>query len=813
MRFKLQPLLLLAAPVLLGATASTAYAQDLTGRCATPDSIGVRGNSRVTAESIKSDGGLATGTPLNFPAVQRAVKAIFSTGQFDDVHVVCDLDPSGKATLVYEVKERPVLSDVTVSGTNHVSARTVRDKIDLLIGRPVDPAAIAHAVARIDSVYQANGYYLTKVTPDTVTSDGRTKLNFRVEEGNRLAISGILLHGTNALSPKTVVGAMQTKPEGFLWFRKGELDENKLAGDLAERIPQLYAKQGFIDFQIAKDTLLIDRDRGKAVVDISVDEGKRYKLGTFDVVGNRRFSSDEIANYNPFNGEAPTLTQRVKGLMKGGGAPKGYFDRAKWDEATERVQTAYRNEGYIYANIRPVVERTVTGPDSQPTVNLRWEITENSPAIINRVDIAGNDYTTETCIREQLLILPGDVFNQDRLMRSWQNIGNLGFFETPLPFPDTRQANEQGDIDVVFKVKEKRTGSVNFGASMGGGGYGVGGFIGVDQPNLFGMCKRGSLNWQFGRFVNDFTATYQDPTLRKSRVSGTFSLYRSQSRFVIGNLGTNTRTGGSFRFGFPVPGSIFSRLSAGYTAEAASFANGTTLVGQCSKNCFRSNLGLDLTHDTRIDLPFPSAGGLQTITADFSGGPLGGVVNFQRYTGEVRGYAPLAEFGGKKAGSQPIKLVLGLRGNMGALFGNPGPYFFQQQFAVGGVQYGQALRGYPEFSITPNGFDPTTDQYRSQPQSYGSAFMTLTGELGLRINQSLYMSAFYDAGNNWRRPSDFNPTRLFRGAGFGLSTVTPLGPLGLDIAYGFDRFALDPVTGQLHRAPRWQPHFRLGQIF
>ena len=61
-------------------------------------------------------------------------------------------------------------------------------------------------------------------------------------------------------------------------------------------------------------------------------------------------------------------------------------------------------------------------------------------------------------------------------------------------------------MDVIFRVKEKRTGNVNFGASVGGAGVGVGGFIGFDQPNLFGLCKRGSLNWQFGRYFNDFSS-------------------------------------------------------------------------------------------------------------------------------------------------------------------------------------------------------------------------------------------------------------------------------------------------------------------
>ena len=157
--------------------------------------------------------------------------------------------------------------------------------------------------------------------------------------------------------------------------------------------------------------------------------------------------------------------------------------------------------------------------DSTHYVDLRWEVEEGAPAIINRIEIVGNDYTTETCIRDQLVILPGDVYNQQRLIQSWQSIGNLGFFETPLPPPDQRRVNEQGDIDLIFRVKEKRTGNVNFGASMGQG-TGFGGFIGLDQPNLFGMCKRGALQWQFGRYFNDFNMTYSDPRVRQSMVSG-----------------------------------------------------------------------------------------------------------------------------------------------------------------------------------------------------------------------------------------------------------------------------------------------------
>jgi len=209
------------------------------------------------------------------------------------------------------------------------------------------------------------------------------------------------------------------------------------------------------------------------------------------VTGSRHFSNEDLARFYPFGQQATTITGAVKGLLRTGRAADTtqYFDQARWDEATRAVGEAYANEGYIYANVHPVVQR-VTAPDGTPTVNLRWEVDERQPAIVNRVEVLGNDITAESCIRNQIFVVPGDVFRREALIRSYQSIGNLGFFETPLPPPDTKTANDNGDVDVIFRVKEKRTGNVNFGASVGQGA-GVGGFIGFDQPNLFGLCSAG----------------------------------------------------------------------------------------------------------------------------------------------------------------------------------------------------------------------------------------------------------------------------------------------------------------------------------
>jgi outer membrane protein insertion porin family len=796
----------------LGAMSAIAAAQDPTApqTCAVADSIAVRGNVRVDEATIRAEAGLIAGTQLNSRIVARAVRGLYQSGQYNQVTVSCEI-ANDRIALVISVSERPLLTDATVVGANKISERAVRDQLQLQFGRALDPAAVAQGIHRVDSLYEKNGYYLARIVAETTLVEHSASLTFRIDEGNRLAVSGIQVRGNNALGDGAIAGAMQIKPEGFWWWRKGEFDDDKYAGDLAERIPGLYARRGFIDFRVTNDSVIIDRDRGKALIELEVAEGPRYRVGSFEVNGNRRFSSEEISQFYPFDKETRTLTSRVTDfLRRRSRTPEGVFDQGEWQSATDRLRTAYSNEGYIYAAVRPVVERRRT-EDSVPVVDLRWDIEERNPAIINRIEILGNDYTTESCIRDALSLIPGQVFNQDALIRSYQSISNLGFFEAPLPFPDTRTSNEAGDIDIVFRVKEKRTGNVNFGASMGQG-YGVGGFIGFDQPNLFGRCKRGSLQWQFGRYINNFNLQYFDPRVRESLISGSISAYHQLTRFIIGDLGRFQQTGATLGVGFPVPGSPWTRVQLTYGAEGVRLGRGG-LTGEQRDEfgdgfSFRSNVGFSVTHDTRVDLPFASAGGMQSFTAQFNGGPLGGAYGFQRYTMESRAYAPLAFFGGGRPGQQPMKLLAGLSIRAGAVAGNTGPFFAFQEFAVGGVQYTEMLRGYDEFSITPRGYVSGTNTFSARRESFGKAFLTTTAEIGFRFNQSLYLNAFYDAGNVWQRAREIDPTRLFRGSGIGVSTVTPLGPLGIDVAYGFDR-----VDAQGRPQPGWKTHFRLGQLF
>src|SRR5262245_28401646 len=111
---------------------TTAHAQTGgPGACSTPDSIIVRGNQRVSEATIRGAAGLAAGAELNYRVIQRALKDLYATTEFDDVRIVCAPGPENKTVLAIEVKERPILGQIEVTGTDKVSEKSVRDKIEI----------------------------------------------------------------------------------------------------------------------------------------------------------------------------------------------------------------------------------------------------------------------------------------------------------------------------------------------------------------------------------------------------------------------------------------------------------------------------------------------------------------------------------------------------------------------------------------------------------------------------------------------------------------------------------------------------------
>ncbi|MFV2006111.1 MAG: outer membrane protein assembly factor BamA [Longimicrobiales bacterium] len=766
------------------------------------DSVAVRGNVRQGSATVLQIAGLSAGNTYTIFDIQGATKRLWASGQFLDVTVSALGTIGQNVTLVIDVEEADILRNVVIEGLENASASEVRETADLRPGLPLSPAKLHEARRFIRDELANEGIPFARIDDRLEPVSNRPKevvLYLDVVEGTRITVAGVTFTGNEVLTDDELRSTMQIDAEGFWWWRQGSYDRTSFEQDLRVNLPEKYGSLGYLDFQVLRDSLIIDEQTGKTRIEIEVIEGDQYLINDLTISGNSQFATADLDGY--FRTRSGGLFSRFGIGNSDAEDENKIFNRTSFLDAVGQISTAYNNEGYLFSRVVPQVVPRPRTEGEPPKVDLLVQIEEGPQAYIARVDIEGNEYTHERVIREKIFLLPGDVYSLDRVIQSYQSIGSLGYFEMPLPEPNIDV--EGGDVNITFTVKEQPTGSVNFGTSVGGG-TGLSGFIGYNQPNLFGQAKNGSFRWDFGRFANNLTLTYTDPALFQSRVSGSLSLFNARDRFITFSSGRRKRLGGSLRFGFPLPNSRFTRLFTGYGLSRTAFtlrdgADDTSLFGR--RAGVQSTFSVGVTRQTLNHPLFPTAGSRQSVNLDFNGGPLGGDGKFTKWTVEGTWWVPVGTLGGSGQAGQGMQLTTGISLKTGGVVGNTDRFPFER-FWMGGVQFGEKLRGYDETSVTPLGFFPKGSRAVADINRLGNAFISMTASFRVNVGAQLALSTFFDAGNIYRSPQEIDPTQMFRGAGFGIQLVTPFGPVGLDYAYGFDK----PVPG-------WQLHFRLGPGF
>ena len=717
----------------------------------------VEGERALPEERVVALSGLRAGDPVTLIDLREAVHRLWDAELFSDVAADLRAEPDapGRVTVVLRVAEAPIASDVGFTGNEAIDDEDLADAFGIRAGDRVLPAAVRAGEAAIRNRYEEKGYYLARAEVEVGAPDAtlRAPVEVEVREGSKVAIERIEFRGNEALADGKLKDAMKTDEEGFWWWQDGEYLEDVLRADLTERLPRLYADHGYLDFAVVADTFVVNRDAGKGLLSIELREGPQYRLGEVRIEGNSRFPSESLGR----------LLETQPGEV---------YSQEEVEKSSTALKQLYNNEGYIYAQIAPVRRPR---EDAADTVDLVWQIREGEPAHVQRIVITGNRVTHEKVIRRNLYIYPGDRFREAALIRSLNSLRNLRYFSDIRP--DTRVVNEKGDIDLILDVTEQRTGTLNLGAALGGG-TGLSGFLGYEQPNLFGQGKFGRIRWEFGSRNNNVELSYTEPTLFDSRTSASID-FRRLNRRLTGVGFREKLTGGSLGLGTPFPWLDFTRARVSYSLREIDLES--TISGDQRFEGFpriESSLGLGLVRDTRDLARNSTSGTRHEIGVELTGGPLQGTTGYQKYRIETSWFMPTFS----------RSLVLNLRAKSGVLV-ESGFVPLTEQFILGGVQSpSEGLRGYPDNSVGVNTAGVRRDENNISLNDRGNAFLLLSAEHFFRITDAISTSIFFDAGNVWTDLGSADFGEYQRGAGIGLSVEIPgFGPLGIDYAYGFDR--------------------------
>lgn len=745
-----------------------AAALSATAAAAIPISeVRVEGNSKIDDNIVLNSTLVLAGDEYSPTLVSEAVKRVHALGYFRDVSARADSTQYGMAVTIV-VSELPTVARVEVLGNTKVKTQEILDSIQVRPGAFLNQRAVARSRDWIRNRYLDKGYVNVAVGDTLIESGEQYAVRFLISEGRKVRVKKIEVHGNQALKDKAITKAMKTKSRGWgtvlkviPWYRKGAFNQDTLATDL-ERVTRLYQNHGHIEARVALDSVAYAPSQDRVVVHLSVEEGDRYRVGQVSFEGNEKFVTPRLA--------------RVSMLKTG-----EVYRADDADKTLENLYSIYTEEGYIYCHILPAQDLHDT------TVDLKYSVTENNQAYVNRVIIQGNTKTRDKVIRRQLKIVPGNLFRRSLVMRSQREIFSLGFFEdVQLNY---QPADTLGNIDLIFEVKEKSVGQFQIGTTYGAVD-GLAGFVQIGWPNVMGRGQAANVKTEFSKRKFNLELGFTEPWLFDTPTSAGFNLYHTAYNYSNYD---EKRTGGSIQLGRPVPFLDFTRAYWSYKLERINVYNLSTLYSEYLKNQqwprISSTTGLTLVRDSR-DRPFNASKGTRTVAgSEFAGGLLGGQVDYQKYFLEYRLYHPLF-----------WKLV-GMFRTKGAMvdgYTSASSVPVYEYFYVGGVG-DDGIRGYPDRGVNRQG---------------GRAMLVGNVEVKYSFTPSVYLLAFADAGNSWMSLSGFRTglrgdleKLLYKGVGAGIRVEVPmLGILGLDWGYGLDRTRAG-LRGNT------EIHFQLGTTF
>lgn len=705
------------------------------------------GLQRLDIGTVLSYLPLSVGDQLNEQTSQKAIRALYASGLFQDVELQRD-----GTVLVVKVTERPAISSFSIEGNDKIGGDELKKSLKnlgLAEGEPFKRALLDQVEQELRRQYYANGYYDVGIATE-VKEEGtnRVSLKIKVTEGKVTRIKQINLIGNKAFPKDVLLSQLKLEQTNWVPFQTSDrYSKQQLLGDL-EGLSSYYQDRGYLKFNISSVQVALSPDKEAIYITLNLEEGDVY------TVKDRRFSGETILE--------PEFLNRLISTE-----PGSIFSRKEATESANRIEAALADIGYAFAEVQPLPEVN----EEKKEVSLNYFVQPAKRAYVRRINFSGNTGTNDETLRREMRQLEAAPFSKSAVERSRVRLERLPFLETVEV--DTKPAPGSDDlVDVNFTVKERPPGSVQFGVGYSG----ASGFLvtgNVTHTNVFGTGNRVAVEVDNNSLSRRFSFSWADPYFTEDGISQTWSVYYRESsglsRFSSGfNLNV---VGGNLTYGIPL--SEYTTLRAGVGAEDTALttfpASSTSILQFAIDNGTRYQtyeVRTGITRDTRNRVFFAEHGMLNQFQFDIE--VPGSDLQYYRTSYRHQQYLPLV-FGVFIEANAQIGLMEGYGSR-----GDPPPY---ENFLAGGSH---TVRGYRESSLGPseNGI-PIGGRFQTAAQTEFVVPTPLESD-----GKSTRASLFWDIGNVFAKPSDFSYTELRQSGGFAFTWYTPF--LGiLDLSYAF----------------------------
>ncbi|WP_114800310.1 outer membrane protein assembly factor BamA [Moraxella canis] len=510
--------------------------------------IAITGLQRVTIESLQTVLPFRLGQVVSEAKLAEGVKALYATGNFSDVQVYHQ-----EGRIIYQVTERPLIAEINFEGNRLIPKDGLEEGLKnagLAVGQPLKQATVQMIETELANQYMSQGYYNTEITVKQTLMDGnRVKLDMTFAEGKPARVVDINIIGNRHFSDADLIDELAIKDNKINPLSKADrYTQEKLVASL-ESLRAKYLNAGFVRFEVKDAKLNINEDKNRVFIEISLDEGEQYRFGQAQFMGNITYTQDEL--------------QQLLEFQPGEG-----FSQAKLDSSTGGISAKFGDDGYYYAQIRPVTRIN----DETRTVDVDYYIDPVRPVYVRRINFTGNFKTQDEVLRREMRQLEGALASNQKIQLSRARLMRTGFFKNVTV--DTRPVpNSPDQIDVNFVVEEQPSGSSTIAAGYSQSG-GVTFQFDVSQSNFMGTGNRVNASFSRSETREVYSLGMTDPYFTVNGVSQSLNGYYRKTKYDDKNISNYVLDsyGGSLSYGYPIDEN--QRLSLGVNIDKTEVRGG-----------------------------------------------------------------------------------------------------------------------------------------------------------------------------------------------------------------------------------------------